>query len=420
MKKQTIYILFASGILMLGACTTPPAQEEEAGHHEEEQHEENAVSLTGDQMAAIGIKTGPLSRRYLGASIKANGRLEVPPQNEAKVSAYQGGNVQRINVIEGDKVQKGQTLAILEHPDLITIQQDYQEALNRLAFLEMEYARKKKLFEEEIGSGKDFQQVESEYKTMQSRAAALKAKLHMLDIDPAAVAEGRIYPAIPVKTPISGYIRAVDVVTGQYVQPQQELFEVVDNSHIHADLMVYERDIPRLREGQKVIFTAAGMPERELSASIYSVGKAFEEDPKAVHVHAEIENGKGDLIPGMYVQGRIITDETQVLALPEEGVVIEGDRSYLFLLTDEPAHAGEHSDEAPAGEHSDEGPSGGAHDDHAKSQAFRMVEVGTGVKEAGFVEIKPVTKLPDSARVVTEGAYYLLAEMKKGEAGHSH
>lgn len=407
--------------IILARCNTNPPVEDAARQDEERQREEGVVSLTQEQITAIGMQTGPLSWRYLGASIKVNGRLEVPPQNEAKVSAYLGGNVRQIQVIEGDQVQKGQTLAYLVHPDLVTIQQDYQTALHRLEFLEKEYARKKKLFDSEIGSGREFQEVESEFKALQSQAAALKVKLNILDLDADAIAAGNLNERIAVKAPISGYIRVVAVVTGQYVQPQQELFEIVDNSHIHADLMVYERDIARVRKGQKVIFTAASMPGKELTATIYSVGKAFEEDPKAVHVHAEIDSGSGDLILGTYLQGRIITDQPHVLALPEGGVVTEGERSYIFILADGKIQANEaveahahEGDEVQTDEHA------GVSTKHEEGLAFRMIEVGTGITEAGFIEIKPLTDLPDSVQVVTEGAYYLLAEMKKGEADHIH
>src|SRR3546814_17268504 len=126
------------------------------------------------------------------------------------------------------------------------------------------------------------------------------------------------------------------------------------------------------------------MPEKVLTATIYAVGKTFEEDPKAVHVHAEIENGKGDLISGIYVQGRIITDEAETLAIPEGGVVTEGGRSYIFLLAGQQAHADEHVEDA------------GEHEEQTDGQAFRMVEVGTGITEAGFVDIKPLTDMPRS------------------------
>lgn len=399
------HLLLPFLLLLLSACQ-PRTTGEESGHHDESDHgeaghdehgeadghhEEGVVSLTEKQLNAVGIETGRLVPRALGASIQANGQLEVPPQNEARVSAYLGGNVSRLFVIEGDKVKKGQTLAMLEHPDLITLQQDYQEALSRMDFLKKDQARKKKLFEEGVSSGKEFQQADADYNILRSRAAALKAKLSMIHLDPSAIAAGKIYTSLPVKTPIGGFVKTVNVVTGQYIQPQQELFEIVDNSHIHADLMVYERDMDKVEKGQKIRFTVGNMREKEYQATIYSVGKVFEEDPKAVHIHAEIENGAGNLIPGMYVRGRIATGEAESLALPEAGIITEGGKSYIFLA-----------------------------ENGKSSREFRMTEVATGIREGDLVEIRPLSALPDSAWAVTKGAYYLLAEMKKGEAGHSH
>ena len=404
------HMLLSAFLLLLTACQPQPAgeeghdhhgeaathsegaaHEEEAGHGEEAMHEEGLVNLTEKQLNAVGIETAQLMPQQLGASIHANGQLEVPPQNEARVSAYLGGNIGKLLVIEGDKVQKGQTLARLVHPDLVNLQQDYQEALSRMDFLKKDQARKKKLFEEGVSSGKEFQQADADYKVLQSRAAALKAKLGMLHLDPEAIAGGKVFGSVPVKTPIGGYVKAVNVVIGQYITPQQELFEIVDNSHIHADLMVYERDMDKVKKGQEIRFTVGNMPDKEYRASIYSVGKVVEENPKAVHIHAEIENGTGDLIPGMYVRGRIITGAAEVLALPEGGIISEGEKSFIFLA-----------------------------EEGKNSREFRMTEVVPGLREGNLVEIKPLSELPDSAWVVTEGAYYLLAEMKKGEAGHSH
>ena len=69
--------------------------------------------------------------------------------------------------------------------------------------------------------------------------------------------------------------------------------------------MVFEKDVHKVKKGQKVSFTIQSAPDTELTAEIYSVSKTFEDNPKAVHVHAEIENKKGNLIPGMYIQGKI-------------------------------------------------------------------------------------------------------------------
>src|SRR5699024_3372106 len=109
------------------------------------------------------------------------------------------------------------------------------------------------------------------------------------------------------------------------------LFEVVGNSHIHADFMVFEKDIYKVKEGQKVYFTVSNTPQKRLMATIYSVGKTFEKGPKAVHVHAKIEGETGQLIPGMYVQGRIAVSSRSSAALPAAAIVGEGKESYIFV-----------------------------------------------------------------------------------------
>src|SRR5690606_7739128 len=113
------------------------------------------------------------------------------------------------------------------------------------------------------------------------------------------------------------------------------LFEIINTHHIHADLMVFEKDVYQIKEGQRVRFNVENLPDTELFAEIYSVGKKFEQDPKAVHVHAEIMNKTGRLIPGMYIKGEILTDSTESYALPEEAITRVGDRHFAFMAEKE-------------------------------------------------------------------------------------
>ena len=98
--------------------------EEEGGH--EEEGEEGVVELTTQQIETIGLETKTLEKRNLGNNIKVTGNLELFPQDMANISPFVGGNVRSIKVIEGDKVRKGEVLAYLEHPDIISMQQEYQ------------------------------------------------------------------------------------------------------------------------------------------------------------------------------------------------------------------------------------------------------------------------------------------------------
>lgn len=406
--KLTLILAVLACTVLFTACGSQAnqnPQQETPGEHAGEEQTEGTVSLTSMQREFIGLELGALQNRNLTGTIAVTGELELPPQYEANVSAIVGGNVSTIHVIEGDEVQKGQTLALLEHPDFVQMQVDLQQNSSRLAYLKQEYERRQNLYEQGVGSGKAFQEAQAEYISVKARVEGLKAKLNMLNLNVDNILEGEVYRTIPVVSPIKGFIQSVPIRIGEYVAPGDLLVEVVDNSHIHADLMVFEKDVYKVKEGQKVRFTVANAPKREYTATIYSVGKTFEQAPKAVRVHAEIEGDTKNLIPGMYIEGRIAVNSASVPALPEAAIVGEGEESYIFIKTEEASH------QKKAG-------AGTSPDASEKSWVFKQIPVSTGVQDNGWVEVNFFEPLPDSAQIVYNGAYKLISEMGKSEAGH--
>lgn len=371
--------------------TGPRGEENDVEGEEARKNKEGIVEITRQQAATIGLEMKPLEERSLGNNVKVTGRLELFPQDKANISPFIGGNVSSVKVIEGDEVRKGEVLAYLEHPDIISMQQEFQEKNNELIFLEQDFQRKKTLYEKGVSSGKDFQMAQSKFRSTTSSVNALRAKLSLLGFNVSTIAEGKIYSAVPVITPISGFVDEILISLGDYVAPQSKMFAVSDNSKIHLDLKVYEKDIPKVKEGQKIFFSVASRPDELLTAEVHSIGKTFEEDPKALHVHADIDNPDGELLPGMYVEGRIVQGEKNTPAVPEKAIIMEGEQSFIFIL-DEGAQEGE--------------------------MKFRMVPVSTGISDLGFVEVNLPVKIEKNVKVVTKGAYTLSSEMVKGELEH--
>lgn len=353
--------------------------------------EEKKVVLTASQFNALQIKVDTLIRRNMGGYVEANGQLEVPPQNEATITSVIGANVVAIEVIEGDRVRKGETVAYLSHPDIIQKQTDYLNAYSNSQFLRKAYDRQKTLYDAGVGSGANVQKAEAEYQVAHHRVGGLAAQLMQLNVDVAEVQKGNIQERIPLRSPIDGFVHGVSVKTGQFVAPQTELFEVVDTHHVHADLMVFEKDVYKVKEGQKVIFNVQSILQKELTAEIYSVGKTFEQDPKALHVHAEIENKEGNLIPGMYIEGRIQTDYSQTLAFSENAIASDGEKSYVFAVQDQGA-----------------------------DRVFVPMEIAIGEKDGDWVAVTFFDPVEPGTKFAQNRAYYLMGEMKKGEAVHSH
>ncbi|MBY5959161.1 efflux RND transporter periplasmic adaptor subunit [Membranicola marinus] len=398
--KNSIYILIYA--LFIGSpmsCHLMDEKEVKPADPSEVMAEDHSgfqeVHFSQYKFETLGFKVDTFPMRNLTDIVYANGQLEVPPQHEATITPILGGNVKDILVIEGDRVRKNQPLAYIAHPDFTTLQTDYQRAHSRLEFMEQEYERQKRLHEANVGAGQAFQQTASELKTLRVDLKGYETKLRQLHLNPEKIAEGEIYDRIPVRSPINGFVEKVRIQMGQYVQPQTTMFLVMNTDHIHADLMVFEKDVSKVHTGQTVTFTVESAPGSELTAEIYSVGRQFEENPKAIHIHADIKQKKDNLIPGMYINGKIQTTSERVTALPEEAIIEEEGASYIFI-----AEERNKNDET--------------------EWYFKMTEVRTGIADGGWVEIKPLEPIPQGAQVAWNNAYYLISEMKKSETSHSH
>ena len=124
---------------------------------ENEEGEEGVVEITNEQAETIGLELKQIEEKSLGNSVKVTGILELYPQYKANISPFVGGNVSSIKVIEGDKVRKGQVLAYLQHSDIISMQQEFQEKNDELVFLQQDFERKQTLFDKGVSSAKEFQ-----------------------------------------------------------------------------------------------------------------------------------------------------------------------------------------------------------------------------------------------------------------------
>ncbi|MFN3405328.1 MAG: efflux RND transporter periplasmic adaptor subunit [Cytophagaceae bacterium] len=371
--------------LLTFACQTKVT---ETNASEETEEVSDIVTLSDEQIKQAGIVTGKFEKRNLSSVVLCNGRLELPPQMMASVSSFVGGMVKNIQVIPGEFVKEGELLAVIEHPEIIQLQQEYLKALASFSFMEKDYFRQKELHEENVSAGKKFQQAESDYLSQKALVNALEKRLQLININPLSVAKGNVVNSIPVLAPIHGYINTVSVSTGGYINPSQEMFSIVDVSHIHVVLNVFEKDIDKIKEDQKILFALSEEDESWFEAEVFNVGKSLNLTTKSIEVHGELKNNKNSkLLPGRYVRAKVYTGNEEVNSLSDKAIISDGDAKYIFVK-----------------EKSDTG-----------KNNFRMVQVNVGVSDGGYTEVIPMTELNPGADVVLEGAYYLAAEIHKGE-----
>ncbi|TPE46199.1 efflux RND transporter periplasmic adaptor subunit [Pontibacter mangrovi] len=413
-------VLFLSILLLLGCGESDteeaeqPQEAEAHGEHAEEEGAEDVVELSDVQMAAAELEYGSLDSVNVSAFVKANGTLDLPPQKLAAVSAPVAGFVRQAKYLVGNYVEKGTVLAVLENMEYVQLQEEYQNVLGNLGYLEADYERQRRLDSAQVSSKKQFQTASAAYQNALARKKAVEKQLRYLGISPGAVAKGNISTSVAVRSPLSGYITRLSVHNGEFTNREQELYEISDPKHMHLELNVFEQDISKVEVGQPIHFTVPSVGGKVYDGEVYLVGKSFDQENKTVKVHGHIESEHKSFIRGMYVEARIYTGKQEVQALPEEAIVEDEGKSYIFIRTQE-----EHGHEAEVA-HADEQLEEHGEVETGHGTSFRRVQVATGESEQGFVQLTQFPELPEGVQIVTKGAYYLFAEMKKGEGGHHH
>ena len=336
--KISLLILFT---LLMMACGNKDSGKEE-GSEESSMKEEQSVAtgakqitFTKDQYNLAGIETGAIEMRNLSNIIKLNGTIDVEPESMASVSAPLGGYLKTAGRLPGEAIKKGQILATIENPEFIQIQQGYLESLSRLQFLEEEFNRQKKLREEDINSAKTFQQVSSDYKITQGRVKAYEQQLALAGISRSSVQNGNISRTANLYAPISGFIKESNVNIGDYVSPQDVLFELVNLNDVHLALNAFEKDLENLEIGQTVKFSLSDDNTFNRTAEIFLIGKATGSDRTTpVHCHINKENEKG-LLPGMYIKAWVESGTNKQNAIPSEAIVQYEGKDFVVLQTEE-------------------------------------------------------------------------------------
>jgi cobalt-zinc-cadmium efflux system membrane fusion protein len=374
-------------------ATDSHAEDSHEGHdHGDHEHDPTAeVVLTTMQMEKIGLELGKREERDLHSRLKVNGVVKVLPTHQAQASALLAGRVTSIRVKPGDFVKRGTPLAYLQNPDLIDIKQELKETEGSLYYLNKEFVRQQSLLKDKVIAEEQFQRITSDRQQAQATKAGLEAKLKAFGISPS---DSTFRDVIAITSPISGYVDEIMVSIGAYVEPMQILFSILDNRQPYLELKVFEQDIQWVKQGQLISFFRLNHPTEKMEARIFSIDKMLESSDRSLKALASIDKPAASLLPGMYIEAGISQGSKKRICLPEEAIALDKQLPYIFIKMEELE--------------------GEIH--------FQKVEVLLGLKDDGFVEVDPMQELVADAEVVVKGAYYLMAQSKKGESvpGHSH
>ncbi|GGK49769.1 MULTISPECIES: efflux RND transporter periplasmic adaptor subunit [Flavobacteriaceae] len=330
MKRLHIYSkLFVVIGLIISSCTTSKKEEIVPIKTEEKV---SYTSISKAQFENSNMELGTIALQTFSEGIVTNGFIDVPPASKAKVSAIMAGFIKESPLLIGDKVKKGQLLLTIENPDFIEIQQNYLEVFEKLKYLKSEYERQKILLDEQITSQKNYLKAESDYKSGVAQVNSLEQKLRLMNIGISNVKAGKFTSIIPIYAPISGSITQVNASVGKFMNASDVILEVINSDHKHLELVVFEKDVLNVKEGQLIKFQ---IPENSLkiyNAKVHLIGKSIDEIKRTVKVHGHLEDESEPFLVGMFVESEIIIESKEKLALPISSLLEEGGNYFVLVL----------------------------------------------------------------------------------------
>ena len=294
----------------------------------------NLIEITTAQFKSEAMELGEVSLQNFTETVSTNGFIDVPPTDRTMVSAIMGGYVKISHLLIGEKVKKGQLLLTIENPDFIEIQQNYLEIYEKLNYLKNEYERQKTLFEEKITSEKNYLKAESEYKSTLAHYNGLEQKLRLMNISTLNVKNGKFTSVIPVYAPINGSITQVYASVGKFMNEQDVLLEIINDTHKHLELVIFEKDVLKVKEGQQIIFKLPENSNLTYKGEVHLIGTSIDAKNRTVKVHGHLNNDKESFLVGMFVEAEIITNNVQKNAVPTSALIENEGVKYLLVLNE--------------------------------------------------------------------------------------
>ena len=353
---------------------------------EETVQEKSAISAGGTQIVLTpmqkknaGIEISTLNNQNIAHKILLNGSIDVPPQSMASVSSHLGGIVKSARFLPGNFVKRGQTLAVIENPEMVQMQQDYLQAKAQLGFAQKNSARQSYLNKYQAVSTKQAQMAQTEAQSQNIAVRALGAKLSAIGVNPGSVSAGNIRRTVAVTSPISGYISKVNTNVGQFVAPAEILFEVVNTGDLHLALKVFEKDLNKISVGQRIYAYTNDNPAKKYPAEIKLISKDFGAD-RSVLVHAHFVGFDPALIPRTFMNAEVETDSQEGYIIPDDAVVTWEGKQYIF--------------------------------EEVAPNIYKMFRVTIGNSENGYTQLVNFDNSNASKKFVTKGAYQILMALK--------
>ncbi|MFQ5715456.1 MAG: efflux RND transporter periplasmic adaptor subunit [Candidatus Scalinduaceae bacterium] len=327
--------------LLFFLCSCKKSAKEITGTEEHEHNgehaEEQRVQISPQEMKEFGIEVAEASPGKLHVDLRLPGEVAYDPDRVVHIVPRVPGIVVKVHKKIGDKVRKGDVLAVIESREFASAKASYLAAIETVSLAEATYDREKKLWDKNISS-------EREYLDAQTKLAEARIRLHKTQHQLMALgfSEGYVkglkhgsedLARFEITSPFSGTIVEKHITLGEKVNDENPVFTVANLSTVWVYLTVYQKDLESVRIGQPVTIREQ-QSQHSAKSRIDYITPFVEESTRTATARIILNNSEGDWHPGSFVTGEVIVDEFEVeIAVPRTTLLSVQDKNVIFVKT---------------------------------------------------------------------------------------
>jgi len=268
----------------------------------------NAVSMSPTAMQLAGVSTAFVGTGTPVKQVRLNGKVQADERLVYSQSSHIPSRIEKLLVdFTGEFVKKGETIAYIYSPELVTAQEELFEA-------QKIKATQPQLFEAAKEKLKNWKLSETQInKILQS---------------------GKIQEEFPILADVSGYVTEKALKLGDYIRSGETIYEIADLSKVWILFDVYESDVPWVKKGDKVQFTVASLPGETFKGRISYIDPVIDPKTRVAKARVEYSNISGKLKPEMFASGVIeakLANQSNALVVPKTAVMWTGKRSVVYV-----------------------------------------------------------------------------------------
>ncbi|MFZ2447453.1 MAG: efflux RND transporter periplasmic adaptor subunit [Syntrophobacteraceae bacterium] len=342
-------------------------------------------------MKQAGIEVGLAESGQIQNELSLPGVVALNEDRKAHILPRVPGVVREVRKGLGDTVRQGEVMAVIESGELAEVKAEYLAAREKTALAHAKFVREERLWKKKISAEQEYLEARQELAESKIALRSAEQKLHVIgltheQLDQLPRASDLYFTRFEITAPFNSTVIEKHITLGEMVKDDSDIFMLADLGTVWVNLTVYQKDLPRVKKGQRVLISLGQEGDEQAEGKIAYVQPVVKEETRTATATVFLPNPEGNWRPGMFVTAKVLTESaTAPIVVPQSAIQTVEGKTVVFVRTKE---------------------------------GFEPRPVATGRATNGNTEI--TSGLSRGERYAVKGTFTLKAQLSKGAFGDGH